>query len=138
MSANATRSTIIEYLGHKNIFHLRSSKLKEKGNNFTYITKLFKVYKIIRKIKPEHISTIYLTSYGFIGALLKGRVSLSHFLVGSDIMVTPKKSFFHRLVTKYALIKADLLVCASNSIEREVNKSYWSHLHKNNHTAIWC
>lgn len=121
LSANPTRTAIFKFLKTENIFHLKSSRVKESGNNFSYITKLFRVYKIIKKIKPEHISTIYLTSYGLIGALLKRNVVLSHFLVGSDIMVTPKKSIIYRLLTKYALKKANLLVCASSSIEEEVN-----------------
>lgn len=121
MSANSTRAAILEYLSPNNIYHLRSKNIKESGNNFSYITKLYRVFQIIKKIKPEHISTIYLTSYGFIGAFLKSKVILSHFLVGSDIMVTPKKSIIHRLITKYALKKADLLICASSSIENDVN-----------------
>lgn len=121
MSANKTRPAILGFLKQENIFHLKSSRIKESGNNFSYITKLYRAYKIIKKLNPEHISTIYLTSYGFIGALIKGGASLSHFLVGSDIMVAPDKSFFHRLITKYALKKSDLLVCASKSISNKVD-----------------
>ena len=122
MSDKKTRSGLVECIQESNIFHLKLVKVKEGGNNFGYIKKIYQTHRIIKKIKPDHINTIYLTSYGFIGSILKGKVSLSHFLIGSDIMVTPAKSFLYRLLTKFSLKKADLLICASKAIESKVKE----------------
>lgn len=120
MSAQKTRLGIVECIHDSNVFHLKTKKIKKKGNNYAYIFKIYQAYKLIKKIKPDHISTIYLTSYGFIGSVIKGDTSLSHFLVGTDIMVSPDKSFIHKFITKFALKRAGLLVCASKTIENRV------------------
>ena len=127
MSSQNTRAGIVESIDELNVYHLKSNNVKEGGNNLSYISKIYIAYKIIKKIDPEHINTIYLTSYGFIGSILKGKASLSHFLIGSDIMVTPAKSFLYRLLTKFSLRKADLLICASKAIEDKVNELKGNH-----------
>lgn len=95
---------------------------KQKGGNFHYFKGLIKTKKIIRDLNPDIINTIYLTSYGFLGALLKGKALLVHFLIGSDAMVTPFKNIFYRWLTKFALSRGDFFVVASQTMYKVMLK----------------
>lgn len=67
-----------------------------------------KVKKIVEKIKPDLINAHFVPNYGLIGAL-SGQRPLVVSTWGSDILISPKKSFLHRLRVKYVLNKADLI-----------------------------
>jgi glycosyltransferase involved in cell wall biosynthesis len=67
-----------------------------------------KVKKIAEKIKPDLINAHFVPSYGLIGALL-GQSPLVVSAWGSDILISPQKSFLHKLRAKYVLNKADLI-----------------------------
>lgn len=67
-----------------------------------------KVKKIAEKIKPDLINAHFVPNYGLIGALL-GQRPLAISTWGSDILISPQKSFLHKLRVKYVLNKADLI-----------------------------
>jgi glycosyltransferase involved in cell wall biosynthesis len=67
-----------------------------------------KVKKIAEKIKPDLTNAHFVPNYGLIGALL-GQRPLVVSTWGSDILVSPQKSFLHKLRAKYVLNKADLV-----------------------------
>jgi glycosyltransferase involved in cell wall biosynthesis len=77
-------------------------------NFLKYPLSLRKIRKIVNRIKPDLINAHFVPSYGFIGALLK-----IHPLVistwGSDVLISPGKSWLHKLRAKYVLKKADLV-----------------------------
>jgi hypothetical protein len=66
------------------------------------------IRKIVRKTKPDLVNAHFVPSYGLIGALLR-----FHPLVvstwGSDVLISPGKSFLHRLRAEYVLSRADLV-----------------------------
>jgi len=76
-------------------------------------------YRMIRQIKPDIVVARYITVYGYLGV-----VSGFHPLVltasGSDILITPKRSFIHRILTRTTLSRADRIVCDSQFVKKEI------------------
>lgn len=78
-----------------------------------------KVKKIAEEIKPDLINAHFVPSYGLIGALL-GEHPLVVSTWGSDILISPKKSFLHKLRAKYVLNKADLVTTDAKVLTQAV------------------
>lgn len=95
---NGIQTKAEEFLIHSKIF---PSFLK-------YPSSVRKVKKIVEKIKPDLINAHFVPNYGFIGALL-GQSPLVVSTWGSDILISPQKSFLHKLRAKYVLNNADLI-----------------------------
>ncbi|GAA0758159.1 glycosyltransferase [Clostridium sartagoforme] len=90
------------------------------GGNKEYLKKLFKIKSIIKNIKPDLINAHYLTSYGFIGSLVKGKIPFVVSTWGTDILVTPKKNKAYELLTKYVLKKCSLVTSDSEYMSKEI------------------
>ena len=73
-----------------------------------YALSVRKVRRIIKKTKPDLVNAHFVPNYGLIGAL-SGQNPLVVSTWGSDILISPQKSFLHKLRTKYILNKADLI-----------------------------
>jgi glycosyltransferase involved in cell wall biosynthesis len=73
------------------------------------------VRRMIRKIKPDVVHSHYLTSYGLLGALA-GYHPFVATAWGSDVLVSPKKSFFLKHAAKYAIKAADYITCDADHI----------------------
>jgi L-malate glycosyltransferase len=104
----------------KRIYKVYSDKNSIFGMNISYLKNVFPIFRIVKSLKPDIINTIYLTSYGFIGAIVKGKIPLVHFLIGTDVMVTPFKNICYRLVTKFALLRGDFFVSVSQSLTNQL------------------
>ena len=82
--------------------------MKFLPNFLKYPLSLRKIRKIASQINPDLVNAHFVPNYGFIGALLK-----VHPLVistwGSDVLISPGKSWLHKLRAKYVLKKADLV-----------------------------
>lgn len=103
-----------------NIYYCGSAvNVNSDVRSFEYFKKLSYIKKILNIINPQIINAHYATSYGLIGALCKG-VPLIVSTWGSDILVTPKKNVVYKLITKYALKKADLITSDSNFMSEEI------------------
>jgi len=83
--------------------------------------KLFQFHKTIKIIQPDIIDAHYVIKYGFIAALMD-----FHPIIitawGSDLFVQPKPKLLWRFIAKYALKKADLVVCLSSTLKEEISK----------------
>jgi glycosyltransferase involved in cell wall biosynthesis len=90
--------------------------LNAGGGNWRYLLNLPKVIRAVRRMKPDAVLAIYLSSYGLMGAIAKGDAVLAHVLIGSDVMVAPGRSRIYDLVSRGALARGDLFVCASEAI----------------------
>ncbi|MBI4267438.1 MAG: glycosyltransferase family 4 protein [Chloroflexi bacterium] len=75
--------------------------------------------RLMRKIKPDIIDAHYVTLYGYLG-VASGFHPVILTAWGSDILITPKQSWIHRLLTRYALKKADMVICDSETMKREL------------------
>ena len=72
-----------------------------------YPLSLGKIRKIAAKIEPDLVNAHFVPNYGLIGALLKFPLVISTW--GSDVLISPGKSFLHKLRAKYVLSRADLV-----------------------------
>jgi glycosyltransferase involved in cell wall biosynthesis len=75
-----------------------------------YIFALSEIKNLIQNINPDLVNAHFVPNYGLLGALSKKK-PLVVSTWGSDILISPKKSPFHRLRAKYVLSKADLVTC---------------------------
>lgn len=86
-----------------------------------YPLSLGKVRKIVAKIEPDLVNAHFVPNYGLIGAFLK-----FHPLVistwGSDVLISPGKSFLHKLRAKYVLSRADLVTADAEVTAQAVCK----------------
>lgn len=92
--------------GIKSKFHFLAPKISHPGLKFFFAKK--ETEEIILKIKPDIINAHFVISYGVLGAMVKKR-PLVVSCWGSDILLSPKKSFLHRLRVDYVLNRAELL-----------------------------
>ncbi|MCI0512790.1 glycosyltransferase family 4 protein [candidate division KSB1 bacterium] len=117
--------------------------------NHWYLHQSAEVRRIIRQVKPDILHALYTTNFGFIGAR-----SAFHPLVisafGTDVLPTPRKTLFHKIITKYALKTADLIVSVAPYLTpkitrmkinpgRVLNFQYyldWSQFYPTNHKSL--
>jgi len=93
-------------------------KIKPEGGNIKILSRIFKVVRIIRKIRPVYVNAHYITSHGFLAALIRKftilRFVLIHSAWGTDILVTPYKNKKYYAATKFTLRQADIIVSDSD------------------------
>ncbi|WP_066890621.1 glycosyltransferase family 4 protein [Clostridium nigeriense] len=99
-----------------------SINIDSDGGNKQYLKKIFKIKNIIKQINPDLINAHYLTSYGFIGSIVKGKIPFVVSTWGTDILVTPKKNKVYKLLTEYVLKKCDLVTSDSDYMSEEIIK----------------
>jgi len=75
--------------------------------------------KDIAGLGPDLINAHFVPNYGFIGALANAQ-PLVITTWGSDVLISPKRSFLHRFRAKYSLSKARLVTADSRSAAVEV------------------
>lgn len=77
-------------------------------NCLRYPLSSFRIKSMLKLMKPDLVNAHFVPSYGLIGALLK-----FHPLVvstwGSDVLISPGKSWLHKKRARYVLDKADLV-----------------------------
>lgn len=120
MNPAGVREAIAKNPRVQKIYEVYSDDVVREANNYWYMKNIFKIRKIVKELKPDVISTIYLTSYGLIGSLFKGNAILSHFMIGTDIMAAPGRNFVYKALTKYSLSKGDFFVSASRTMTKRL------------------
>lgn len=98
-----------------------SVSIKEKGGNWKYLLHNKEIKNALRIINPDIVNAHYITSYGFMSAL-SGFKPLVLSAWGSDVLVTAKRNFIYKNITKYALNKAELVTAESHFLTEEINK----------------
>jgi glycosyltransferase involved in cell wall biosynthesis len=69
---------------------------------------IFQTRHLIKKLKPDIVDGHFITVYGFLAAC-SGFHPLVVSAWGSDVLIYPKRNFFLKAITKYALKKADIV-----------------------------
>src|SRR3954453_9358477 len=93
-----------------------AGRVKEGGGNWRYLLNVPRVMRAARRMKPDAIVAIYLSSYGLMGAIAKGDAALAHVMIGSDVMVSPGRSRLNDRIARFALSRGDLFVSASDAL----------------------
>jgi len=85
------------------------------------LVRISKVRRLVNRIKPDIIDAHFIITNGFLGA-----ASGFHPLVltawGSDILLLSKSNFCGRFLTEYALKRAEIVICDSETIRNELIK----------------
>jgi glycosyltransferase involved in cell wall biosynthesis len=104
-----------------NIPGIRVFNLNPPGifSKFGYVFAIPKIKRLIGDIKPDILHAFHASSYGFLGA-----VSGFHPFVistwGSDVLIFPKKSAFHKRLLTWSLSKADQITATSRFLKKAV------------------
>ena len=91
---------------------------------FDYILASRKLKDIVEEYSPDIVNPHFACGYGFMTALSgvwKTKPVLLHCL-GSDILVSPQKSFLHTMRVRYALSRADRTVVDSECLKEAAHK----------------
>jgi len=103
-----------------------SYQLRRRGmlRMLHYPLSSFELRRLTEKIRPDIINPHFASGYGFAAALARGGNTppIVLHLWGSDILVVPHKSIFHRHKTAFALRAADLVVGDSVYLIQEAGR----------------
>jgi glycosyltransferase involved in cell wall biosynthesis len=66
------------------------------------------VSSLIRSFKPDVVNALFIPNYGFVAVIL-GCHPLAVTTMGSDVLIVPRKSKFHKWRTRYVLARSDLV-----------------------------
>lgn len=123
MNPAPTRVAVGQLPFVKGMHQIAPREITERGGNFQYLFNIPALRRCIRQIDPDAITTLYLTSYGVMGALLKGRATLVHFVIGNDVMVFPDRGFAQKCLTRAALKRADFVISASQTMTTKLTRT---------------
>jgi glycosyltransferase involved in cell wall biosynthesis len=105
--------------------HRITPTIQKKENGFRYpayfinsIINPLRIKKLIRTINPDILHAHYLTDYGLLGYFIRFHPFVIT-LWGSDILLAPKESNFHRIMAKLILNSSNLVTCDSNIVRNE-------------------
>jgi len=79
----------------------------------------FQIRRLLKKIKPDILDAHAITVNGYLG-VASGFHPLILSAWGSDILIDAKQNPLWRALTKYALRKAELVVCDSETVKKEL------------------
>lgn len=91
--------------------HTSSRPISHERSNWHYMIQIPRLWQTIRKINPDLINAHFLSSYGFLGSLVK--IPDRPFIItlqGSDILLISGRSPLHRRTAEFSISRADLLV----------------------------
>jgi len=134
----SSNESIFEPLHNVTVHRLPSSDALKRWGKISYLkttlSNIIKARKLVRIINPDIVHAHYLTDYGLMGYF----VHFPLFVVtlwGSDILVTPKKSLFNKIMAIMILNNAKLITCDSDIARNECLK-YTRH-YENVHVIQW-
>ncbi|MBI5541113.1 MAG: glycosyltransferase [Bacteroidia bacterium] len=125
LSPLGVHTDILKIIPETNIVTL-NLKLNPDGGNVALLKKLFLFKRLIKQINPAIVNAHYITSHGFIAAIIKSLLGVNYVLVqsawGTDILVTPNRSFLYKFITKYSLNKANVITSDSEYMSDVIKK----------------
>lgn len=117
------------YLKHPDIYcyDLGVSPISSSDKDkLAYLKALPRLRSLVKSIQPHLVHAHYITSYGLLGAL-SGKKPLLLSVWGDDVLIFPKKSFIHRALVMFNLLKADY-VFSTSKILTETTRFYSPHI----------
>jgi L-malate glycosyltransferase len=92
---------------------ISSGNIAVSGGNWKVLLKFRKVKKLLGKIQPDILHSHYATSYGITGALC-GFHPYVITALGSDVLISPKRSALYRYLLKFAFSRADWITAMAD------------------------
>lgn len=86
-----------------------------KSRRSKYLYCAFKTRKLVKKIRPDILLSIYLIGPGALGAVCNYHPYVI-IALGSDVLIAMRKYFFKRLLAKFAIKRADYFISVSEAI----------------------
>ena len=126
ISLNGVDIALEEYIIKDKMFVL-NEQVQTSGGNFKLLFKYFELKKIVDDISPKYINAHYLSSYGFLAALLKRsnkKIKLIQSTWGSDVLVTPFENALKRKIAHFSLSLADLITSDSFFMSDKIDEIY--------------
>ena len=115
ITLNGYDRQLLAYMDEEQIYVVNES-VNGSGGNFKLLLKYFEIKKIVESIAPKYINAHYISSYGVLAALVKKAypdIKLIQSAWGTDILVTPFENIIKKMITKSALMNADLITSDS-------------------------
>lgn len=94
---------------------VNSGDVKVTGGNWKLIKNYRRVKDLVKTINPDIFHALYATSYGVTGALSKHKNYIITAL-GSDLLLSPQKSFLYRLAIRFAFRRARWITVMSQQM----------------------
>jgi len=107
----------LNVLSNNTLYNSEIGKFKK----INYLRGVPKLLKIINSFKPDIVHAHYASGYGLVGALS----GFKPFIVsvwGADVFSFPKVSVIHKMILKFILLKADVILSTSNVMAVETKK----------------
>ncbi|HEX8516810.1 MAG TPA: glycosyltransferase family 4 protein [Bacteroidia bacterium] len=89
------------------------------GGNWKVLLQFREVKTLLKNINPDIFHAHYATSYGITGALCGFHPYIITAL-GSDVLISPKRSLIYRLLLKYAFSKADWITSMADHMRNAI------------------
>lgn len=121
MNPAGVRPGLREVPAVRSIDEFYAGPVKASGGNWRYVLNVPKVMRAVRRIKPDSIVAIYLSSYGLMGAIAKGEAALAHVVIGSDVMIAPGHAWLFDRLSRWTLSRGDLFVPASKAAKARLS-----------------
>lgn len=109
------------YIQNIKFYYVDAGGIMVKGGNWKVLLKATEIKKIVNKISPDILHAHYATSYGVVGAMINYHPYIITAL-GSDVLISPQKSFVYRLLLKYAFKKANWITVMADHMKFPVLK----------------
>lgn len=126
ISLNGYSQDILKYIPKERVIVLNEG-VNVSGGNFKLLMKYFDLLKVVKEINPKYFNAHYLSSYGFLGALIKRELPDIKLIVstwGTDILLTPFENRVKLLVARYALKVANLITSDSYFMSDKISDIY--------------
>lgn len=88
-----------------------------------YFLRILQTIIIIRGINPDILHSFQVTYHGFVGAL-SGKRPFVLTPWGSDILFVPESSIFYNFLTKFTILKSDVIHCIDQSVVNRLEQMY--------------
>jgi L-malate glycosyltransferase len=94
---------------------------RDQSHALSYTLALPRMKRALDDFAPDMVNAHFVPNYGWMGALV-GRRPLVVSTWGSDVLVNPRKSPFHRWRLRYVLERADLITSDAEMMTEEIHR----------------
>lgn len=116
ISSKNAHDEVKSMVGDSKIFNLNLT-VSGEGGNWGLLKKYYRIKQILKAIEPEFVNAHYISSHGFIAAMIKRNTGMRFTLIqsawGSDVLVSPFRNKMYYHSTRFSLNAGDLITSDS-------------------------